>query len=238
MKELYRVIKYAIDTKNKGLELQPEETDDKWKLRAYSDADFAGDKETRISVTGYIIDFMNVPICWCSRGQKGVTLSTTEAEYVACSEVVREILFILYLLRHIKIEVELPISVNVDNIGAIFLAENQNSCDLTKHVDIRYHFIRHYIKEGTILIEFVRSSENNSDIFTKNVTSETFNKHVKKLIWTKEEYEAETRILATGRVLRGIAYKSSKKGNKSEITENWESDKLGSTHRHTTGIDI
>ena len=44
MKELYRVIKYAIDTKNKGLELQPEETDDKWKLRAYSDADFAGDK--------------------------------------------------------------------------------------------------------------------------------------------------------------------------------------------------
>jgi len=185
MKELCRVIKYAIDTKDKGLKLQPEDSDDKWSIRAYSDSDFAGDKETRISVRGYIIYFMNVPICWRSHGQKGVTLSTTEAEYVAFSEVVKEILFILYLLRHMKIEV----CVNVDNIGAIFLAENQNSSDCTKHVDICYHFIRQYIKEGTIMIEFVRSSENDSDIFTKNVTSETFNKHAKTLIWTKEEYE-------------------------------------------------
>jgi len=68
-----------------------------------------------------------------------------------------------------KIEVELPIRVNVDNIGAIFLAENQNSSDHTKHVDIHYHFIRQYIKDGTIIIELVHSSENNSDIFTKNV---------------------------------------------------------------------
>jgi len=99
----------------------------------------------------YIIYFMNVPICWRSRGQKGVTLSTTEAEYVACSEVVNELLFIV----HMKIEVELPIRVNVDNIGAIFLAENQNSSDRTKHVDIRYHFIRQYIKDGTIMVELV-----------------------------------------------------------------------------------
>jgi len=77
---------------------------------------------------------MDVPICWRSRGQKGVTLSTTEAEYVACSEVVKELSFIVYLLRHMKIEVELPICVNVDNIGAIFVAENQNSSDRTKHV--------------------------------------------------------------------------------------------------------
>ena len=82
MKELCRVIKYAIDTKNKGLKLRPEDTDDEWKIKAYSDVDFAGDKESWISVTGYVIYFMNVPICWRSRGQKGVTLSTTEAEYV------------------------------------------------------------------------------------------------------------------------------------------------------------
>ena len=112
-----------------------------------------------------------------------------------------------------KIEVELPIRVNVDNIGAIFLAENQNSSDRTKHVDIRYHFIRQYIKDGTIMVEFVRSSENDSDIFTKNVTSETFSRHSEKLIWTKEEYEteAEIKILSTGRVLKGIEYNSSKR---------------------------
>ena len=54
------------------------------------------------------------------------------------------------------------------------------------------------------MVEFVHSSENDSDIFTKNVTSETFSRHSEKLIWTKEEYEteAETRILSTGRVLK------------------------------------
>jgi len=120
-----------------------------------------------------------------------------------------------------KIEVELPIRVNVDNIGAIFLAENQNSSDRTKHVDIRYHFIRQYIKNGTIMVEFVRSSENDSDIFTKNVTSETFSRHSEKLIWTKEEYktEAETRILSTGRVLKGIEYNSSTRGKGENINE-------------------
>jgi len=93
MKELCRVIKYAIDTKDKGLKLQPEDTTN----GELGHSDFAGNNETRISVTGYIIYFMNVPTCWRSHGQKGVTLSTTEAEYVACSEVVKEIVFILYL---------------------------------------------------------------------------------------------------------------------------------------------
>ena len=82
------------------------------------------------------------------------------------------------------------------------------------------------------MVEFVRSSENDSDIFTKNVTSETFSRHSEKLIWTKEEYEteAETRILSTGRVLKGIEYNSSSKGkcasNTNEIVStNCESGK-------------
>jgi len=105
MKELCRVIKYAIDTQNIGLKLKPEDNaNNLWELRAYSDADFAGDKETRISVTGYVVYFMNIPVCWLSRGQKSVTLSTTEAEYVACSEVVKEVLFIQQLLGHLQVK--------------------------------------------------------------------------------------------------------------------------------------
>jgi len=194
MKELCRVIKYALDTQTIGLKLKPEDNENKlWELKAYSDADFAGDKETRISVTGYVVYFMNVPVCWRSRGQKSVTLSTTEAEYVACSEVVKEVLFILQLLRHLQVKIQLPIHVHVDNIGAIFLAENQNSSDRTKHIDTRYHFLRQYIKYGTVFIEFVRSCDNDSDIFTKNTTSEIHHRHSEKLIWTKEEYESEAR---------------------------------------------
>ena len=130
---------------------------------------------------------MNVPVCWRSRGQKSVTLSTTEAEYVACSEVLKEVIFILQLLRHLQVKVQLPIQVHVDKIGEIFLAENQNSSDRTKHVDTRYHFVQQYIKDGTVLIEFVRRHDNDSDIFTKNKTSEIHHQHSEKLIWTKEE---------------------------------------------------
>jgi len=63
MKELYRVIKCALDTQNIGLKLKPEDNDNKqWELKAYSDADFTGDKEKHISVMGHVVYFMNVPV--------------------------------------------------------------------------------------------------------------------------------------------------------------------------------
>ena len=68
----------------------------------------------------------------------------------------------------------------IDNIGAIFLAENQNSSDRTKHIDTRYHFVRQYIRDETVMIEFVRSHDNDSDIFTKNMTSEIHHRHREK----------------------------------------------------------
>ena len=62
-----------------------------WQLEAFSDSDFANDKETRISVYGYVIYFCGVPVAWKSKSMKSVVLSTTEVEYVAISEVVKEI---------------------------------------------------------------------------------------------------------------------------------------------------
>jgi len=61
---------------------------------------------------------------------------------VACSEVMKEVLFILQLLEHLQVKIQLLICAHVNNIGAIFLAENQNSSDRTKNVDTRYHFVR------------------------------------------------------------------------------------------------
>jgi len=89
------------------------------------------------------------------------------------------------------------------------LAENQNSNDRTKHVDTRYHFVRQYIKDGTVLIEFVRSCDNESDIFTKNTKNEIHHQHSEKLIWTREEYESEARQITKGRVFRSIVNQSS-----------------------------
>jgi hypothetical protein len=92
----------------------------------FYDSDWVVDSETRISVTGFILYLMNVPVCWRSKSQKGVTLSSTEAEYVVMSEAVKEVKFTYYLLRDIGIEVKLPIIVKTDNVGAMFMAQNSS----------------------------------------------------------------------------------------------------------------
>ena len=163
----------------------------KWALKALSDSDFASDKETRISVFGYIIYFCGIPIAWRSKGMKSVVLSTTEAEYMALSEVVKELKFIVQLLQTMNIEVELPITVHVDNVGAIWLSNNRTTSDRTKHIDIRTSFVKEYQEDGKIIIEFVKSEENEADIFTKNTTNVIFSNHQKKLVWEKVNVENE-----------------------------------------------
>ena len=98
MRELRRVAKFVLVTKNLGLHIVPIMYDGIWHLEALSDSDFFNDKETRISVYGYIVVFCGLPIAWKSKGMKSVVLSTTEAEYVAVSEVVKEIKFLYQLL--------------------------------------------------------------------------------------------------------------------------------------------
>ena len=93
--EMYRVIKFVLETKTLGLRMIPIFNDGIWKLEALSDSDFANDKDTQYSVYGNIIFFCGVPVAWKSRSMRRALLSTTEAEYVAVSEVVKEIM-ILY----------------------------------------------------------------------------------------------------------------------------------------------
>jgi hypothetical protein len=82
--ELLRVIKFVDDTKSFGLKVKPRLSDDlEWNLKIFCDCDWAGDPDTRISVTGFVIYLLNVHVCWRSKSQKDVALSSTEAEYVA-----------------------------------------------------------------------------------------------------------------------------------------------------------
>jgi hypothetical protein len=91
-----------------------------------------------VSVTGFIIYLLKVPIFWRSKSQKGVTLSSTEAEYVAISEAVKELKFIYYLLCDLHIKVNLPNVVKTDNIRAIFMSQNASTGFRTWHVDTPY----------------------------------------------------------------------------------------------------
>ena len=99
VKELFRVIKFVLDTRYWSLRYRIERKDKNvtmWKVKAYSDSDFAGDKDTRLSICGYGIYLFDCLISWRSRAMRTHALSSTEAEYIAVSEVTCEILFIKY----------------------------------------------------------------------------------------------------------------------------------------------
>ena len=113
-----------------------------------------------------------------------------------------EVKFILYILDSMGVKVQLPIEVGMYNIGAIWLARNKTSSDRTKHLDIRAHFTRSVVEDGLVVIVFRRSEENESDIFTKNVTGDLNTKFSSKLICDKAEVCDVQR--ATGRVLEDV----------------------------------
>ena len=110
---------------------------------------------------------------------------------MALSEVVKELKLIVQLLQTMNIEVELPITVYMDNVGAIWLSNNRTTSDRTKHIDIRTSFVKEYQEDGKIFIKFVKSEYNEADTFTKNTTNVIFQKHQKKLVWDKGKVNME-----------------------------------------------
>ena len=83
---MYKIIRLVLSTMKFGLKCKLMKSMKKWALKALSDTDFVSEKETRISIYGYIIYFCAIPIAWRSKGMKSVVLSTTEAEYMTLSE--------------------------------------------------------------------------------------------------------------------------------------------------------
>ena len=110
---------------------------------------------------------------------------------MALSEVVKELKFIVQLLQTMNIEVELPITVHVGNVGAIWLSNKRTTSDRTKHIDIRTSFVKENQEDGKIIIKFVNSEDEEADIFTKNTTNVIFHSHQKKLVWDKNIVENE-----------------------------------------------
>lgn len=169
-KQLLREIKYVEQTKEKGLWFNNGEVKEGWKLTCFVDSDWEGDKSSRNSVTGWVIFLNECAIGWGSRGQKCVSLSSSEAEYVGITEISKDILYIRNLLEFLGRKVlELPIVVQCDNTGAIYLTGNRES-RRTKYMDTKYHFVREYVEDGILKVIFVPTGENKADPYTKNVS--------------------------------------------------------------------
>ena len=140
-KSLMRTIKYVIDTRDMSLQYKIDDkvkNDGVWCIKAYCDSDFAGDIDKRISGSGYCIYLMGCLTAWKSKGQMQVTLSSTEAEYVAISDVCTKIMFVKMILEFLGVRVRLPIIVRCDNIGATFLSYNAKISQLSMHIDTKH----------------------------------------------------------------------------------------------------
>src|SRR5210317_372543 len=144
---------------------------------AYVDSDYAGNKDSRKSVTGYVVFFRDALIAWKSKQQESVTLSSTEGEYTALSEVVTMVIYIKQLLDFLEIEYVEPTKIFVDNTGAIFLANNWVTSNRTKHIDVKYHFVCRLNEDGRIEVIYVCTNENPVNMFTKDLNAEKHDYH-------------------------------------------------------------
>jgi hypothetical protein len=141
------------------------------KLQGYVDADLAGDVDSRKSTTGFVYTLGGTAVCWASKLQKIVALSTTEAEYVAVTEAGKEMVWLKGFLNELGKKNEKSV-LHSDSQSAIFLAKNPAYHSRTKHIQLRYHFIRSLLESEQLILEKIRGTENPADMFTKCVTVE------------------------------------------------------------------
>jgi len=165
----FRILRYLKGTISYGLQFTRDS-----RIKAFADADFGGDLETRKSTTGFVVTIGNTPTSWCSKLQKSVSTSTAEAEYYSISECGKHCIWYLSLLNELNIKLKW-IQINTDNKAAIFNAKNQTINPRTKHMNIRVHYIRELVSKKKIMLNYVKSENNIADGFTKYLNSSAMN---------------------------------------------------------------
>nr|CAN62498.1 hypothetical protein VITISV_000081 [Vitis vinifera] len=141
------------------------------KLQGYVDADFAGDIDSRKKTTGFVFTLGGTTISWVSNLQKIVTLSTTELEYVAATEVGKEMIWLHGFLDELGKKQEMGILHN-DSQSAIFLAKNLAFHSKSKHIQTKYHLICYLVEDKLVILEKICGFKNLTDMLTKGVTIE------------------------------------------------------------------
>uniref|UniRef100_A0AAV1V6R7 Uncharacterized protein n=1 Tax=Peronospora matthiolae TaxID=2874970 RepID=A0AAV1V6R7_9STRA len=164
------IFRYLQGTKSHGLRFQPS---DKIDFRGYSDADWAGDHADRKSTSGYTFMLMGAPVSWGSKKQSSVSLSTSEAEYIALSLAIQEGKWVYRLLCEILAAANEPgpdLVIREDNQSCIKMTKNPANHGRAKQIDIKYHHIRDEIKRGEVQLEYCETSVMMADIMTKGLS--------------------------------------------------------------------
>ncbi len=148
-------------------------------LLGYTDASYAQDADRR-SVGGYVFKLGGAAISWSSKRQATVSLSTCESEYIAQSEAAKEAIWLQRLLKELGYHFY-PVTLNADNRGAIALASNPTSYTRSKHIDVRYHFVREKVAEGLINLVYIPTADMIADGCTKPLTGAKLQKFIQDL---------------------------------------------------------
>jgi hypothetical protein len=186
-----RVMKYCVETPNRGLFLKPDDVWDgdpnfEFTISGQADSDYAKNPDTKRSVSGFATFLNKAPVTQKSRMQRCVTLSVTEAELVAATECAQDMLFTMRVLESMGLKVKKPMIMEVDNKGAVDLTHNWSVGGRTRHVDVRYYFLRELKEQGLLIVNWISTEDNSADLYTKNLQGPTFEKHAKTYVGTDE----------------------------------------------------
>ncbi|CAJ2647282.1 unnamed protein product [Trifolium pratense] len=151
------------------------------KLEGWTDSDYAGDSDDRKSTSGYVFKLGSGAISWSSKKQPIVTLSTTEAEYVAAASGACQGVWMRRILQQLGQKQDKPSTMYCDNSSSIKLSKNPILHGRCKHIDVRYHFLRDLTKQGVVELIHCSTDEQIADIMTKPLKLESFVKLRSKL---------------------------------------------------------
>jgi len=151
-----RIFKYLQGTQNFGL-WYPRDTD--LTLHAYTDAYWADSVDDRKIISGGAFYMGSILVSWFNKKQSSIALSTAEAEYVAAASCCTQLLWMMQTLQDIQITCTPPISILRDNTSEISISKNPVMHSKTKHITIKYHFLRKQVLEQKVKLEYVPSKE-------------------------------------------------------------------------------
>lgn len=151
-------------------------------LVGYVDADWGGDINDRKSTSGFVFKLGNACIGWTSKKQTTVALSSTEAEYIAMCHACGEAMWLSQLLQDMKIlKQQSPIPMFEDNQGCIAMIKSDKVNQRSKHISIKYHYIKQLYKENKIDVQYCPTECMIADMFTKPLDSTKFKKGLCRL---------------------------------------------------------